>query len=712
MIVLPDKYYLSHAHELFSAVASNCEHLLDENHTAFLSRFRQLNENEQCLLVRLLTRKPDIISIDSLNYPELESLEIAIDKLIKAGFVRYTSRSDLQSFLPILTKSQLLDLLCGAPAMKRSMKKSELLELAQKKKWKNDAGLDKLLGSHLVKNCLTETDYIFFLFFGDLKSRFQRFVMRDLGVLKTRNTKKQLTPRFDTLEEAKSNYQVLKLRQRFLENKAANFEAVSAVVITLKVNGLAAQHKDKLLFELGEYIQPNFPETAIELWQQSDDPRAFEKSIRCRYQMGEREQLEQELIELKSQAIAAVNKIFVEDFYARKFQGKRTSVYTDMLRESNHCIALDEGFLGQVEEGVIQRYNQQGVQAYFAENKLWRVLFAFTFWDILYGDSAPQHSEFDYLPPALKSSDFYVLNKVQIEQRLSELQQTDTFMQSLTKIATSHFGFPTGLFRWTANLLEMIKTFVINADSKATAVLLRTMAEDFQHARDGYPDLMVYDGQGLRFEELKSPGDVLRPNQLVSIQRMRSAGFIVDITQVQWAVDPLQKYAVVDIETTGSGKGLHAITEIAVVTVQNGEVINQWSSLINPQRHIPAYITKLTGIHDHMVKNAPIFSEVAEELSEQLKDAIFVAHNVGFDYGFIREAYAELGQSFKRPKICTVQASRKSFPKLKSYSLGNLASYFDLDLKTAHRALSDAKATAQLLCLIQTQAEINRAAVN
>ncbi|MEC8225423.1 MAG: 3'-5' exonuclease, partial [Pseudomonadota bacterium] len=157
----------------------------------------------------------------------------------------------------------------------------------------------------------------------------------------------------------------------------------------------------------------------------------------------------------------------------------------------------------------------------------------------------------------------------------------------------------------------------------------------------------------------------------------------------------------VDIETTGGVQGNNKITEIAVVQLQAGEVIKQWASLINPERSIPAFITKLTGINAAMVRDAPRFEEIADTLRSLLKGSVFVAHNVNFDFGFIRKEYGALGQGFKMPKLCTVVESRKAFPKLKSYSLGNLAAHFELNLTNHHRALADATATAELLNLIQ-----------
>jgi len=165
--------------------------------------------------------------------------------------------------------------------------------------------------------------------------------------------------------------------------------------------------------------------------------------------------------------------------------------------------------------------------------------------------------------------------------------------------------------------------------------------------------------------------------------------------------DPAQVYAVVDIETTGIQKTQHAITEIAVVKVRNKKIIDEWSSLLNPQRPIPSFITSLTGINDQMVADAPTFKTIADTLEEQLEDCIFVAHNVSFDYGFIKIAFQNMSRSFAKPKFCTLSNARKTFPGLPSYALGKLCHQLDINLNHAHRALSDARASAELLILIQ-----------
>ena len=107
-----------------------------------------------------------------------------------------------------------------------------------------------------------------------------------------------------------------------------------------------------------------------------------------------------------------------------------------------------------------------------------------------------------------------------------------------------------------------------------------------------------------------------------------------------------------------------------------------------------------------MVKDAPLFSEVADSLSEFMQNCVFVAHNVNFDYGFFKQEYQRIDRYFKMPKLCTVRETRKYFPGLKSYSLGNLCATFEIPLESHHRALCDAEAAAALLKMILNKKSI------
>ncbi|MCB0552072.1 MAG: 3'-5' exoribonuclease [Phaeodactylibacter sp.] len=156
-------------------------------------------------------------------------------------------------------------------------------------------------------------------------------------------------------------------------------------------------------------------------------------------------------------------------------------------------------------------------------------------------------------------------------------------------------------------------------------------------------------------------------------------------------------YAIVDLETTGGRAARDKIIEIAIVLHDGREIIDTYSSLIDPECYIPYGITQLTGISQDMVQGAPKFYEVARKVVEMTEGAIFVAHNVRFDYSFLREEFARLGFTFSRKNLCTVRLSRKAFPGLPSYSLGNLIRSMGIEVDNRHRALDDALATAELL---------------
>lgn len=157
-----------------------------------------------------------------------------------------------------------------------------------------------------------------------------------------------------------------------------------------------------------------------------------------------------------------------------------------------------------------------------------------------------------------------------------------------------------------------------------------------------------------------------------------------------------REYAIVDIETTGGNASGSRITEIAIVIHDGTQIVERWETLVNPQKEIPLPIFALTGINNEMVRDAPVFDDVAEKVFELLSDRIFVAHNVNFDYSFVRHELERSGIKWTARKLCTVRASRKIKPGLASYSLGNLCRSLEIPIENRHRAGGDADATVIL----------------
>ncbi len=175
------------------------------------------------------------------------------------------------------------------------------------------------------------------------------------------------------------------------------------------------------------------------------------------------------------------------------------------------------------------------------------------------------------------------------------------------------------------------------------------------------------------------------------------------------AKDPL--YSIVDIETTGNGIVGNKITEISIFNFDGQQIVDEFTSLVNPECEIPYFITGLTGIDNQMVRDAPTINELAPTILSFTQGRIFVAHSVNFDYHVIKNELKILGKSFARKKLCTVRLSRRVFPGLRSYSLGKLCASLDIPLKDRHRARGDAHATVLLFSRI-ISAENSQALIN
>lgn len=159
-------------------------------------------------------------------------------------------------------------------------------------------------------------------------------------------------------------------------------------------------------------------------------------------------------------------------------------------------------------------------------------------------------------------------------------------------------------------------------------------------------------------------------------------------------------YAIVDIETTGGSAKKHTITEIAIIHHDGERETGRYHTLVNPGVPIPPRITALTGISNEMVAQSPRFHEVAADIWKWTEDRVFVAHNVNFDYGFIREHFAGLGAKWRPKRLCTLRMARQLMPGMYSYSLGKLAQQLGHQVEDRHRAMGDCHFTSRLFAML------------
>jgi DNA polymerase-3 subunit epsilon len=694
---LPARYYLQHFRELLDFVHREYAHVLGQRERALGRAFDRLDPDDQCLYVRLANRKAHVFAACRLAYPELGALGPGLRRLRRAGWLADPGMGDLEHLLRAVSRQSLYEALRATLAGTGSrLKKSELMALARAHPRPGQLLAHPALGGLVALRRARWVEFLVFLYFGSVDEGMSRFTLRDLGLARTRMARDGFEPRFDDPDEARNAFffaRRLRWARQGLPVSTANWPD--------PLSDTARRLSDRLAATLGRQAESaGEAESALAIYHLGNSGECLERRVRLLLSSGRRSAARRSLEAWLADPGSEEDRIVASDLMARVFTGKRTSRATDLLRDAA-CIELDEAWVGAAERGAIEFYRRRGFEAYRAENRLWRMLFGLTFWDLLFGRQADRRrSPFDRLPPDLKEGGFYARRGRDIEARLALFARPGAAMAALLKASAARYGTPNDLVRWSPGMLEPARCLLNHSDGSGVAAMLRDMARDYSGTRHGFPDLVVAGGGIARLVEIKADGDTLRRNQVARLEQLRQAGLDVDVVRVRWKPDPRQSYVVVDVETTGGLGGAHRVTEIGAVLVRDGQVLARFDTLLNPGRRIPARITRLTGITEAMVASAPVFADIAGAFLEFAGDAVFVAHNVRFDYRFIQQEYARLGRVFRRPRVCTCAGMRKAFPGRRSYALDALCREFGIPLERHHRALCDAEAAAALLALV------------
>lgn len=163
------------------------------------------------------------------------------------------------------------------------------------------------------------------------------------------------------------------------------------------------------------------------------------------------------------------------------------------------------------------------------------------------------------------------------------------------------------------------------------------------------------------------------------------------------------RYAVIDVETTHGDPRLGRVIEMAVLLHDGVQVVDGWSTLVNPKDRLPGFIQRLTGIEREDLKGAPTFRQAARLLQGFTRGRTIVAHNARFDMTVLSHEFARVGLSFQRPTLCTEQLSRQLLPGLTHYNLGSLCRHLGISFQARHRARPDAEATAALFAQLMAR---------
>lgn len=712
-IVLPAKYYISHFHELIDFLEEYYPPVFAPAHAAFLRDFRALPEDAQCAFVRMINRKGRLFrGADFAKYAEIVDVEAALAELRREGFARPVAPADKPEVIGYLTKPQLRAWLrkAGIPSPV-SAAREELEQAARAVHARLDLADVPVAGDLLVQEKTEELRYLLFLFFGTITDSLTLYTLRDLGVRKAGGLRTDFKPRYTRLEHARADYFFAGARERLAEGVDDPRAFLRECLAVENPPASARALRERLLLELAAQVAATDADLALEALAQGREHPARETRARLLYKLGRKDECRAELEKILADPVCDEELLFAEDYFARKFDQRRVGYLTAALREA-HEITLSDFYLKRPESGVRDLFRERGLRAHFTENHLWTGLFGLLFWEELFNrEDVAIHNPFERSPRDLVGPEFYERHAAAIEEKLALLHDLPAAERHVLRMVSENYGKLNDIFQWRPNVVGIVLDFLRVSGDRDVAHVLRALARRFDGT--GFPDLMVEDAAGPRFIEVKAEGDAVRAGQLSKARLLKEAGFDVEILKVRWRSDPRRVYVVVDVETTGSSAGFHRITEIGAVKLQGGEIVDEFQTLINPGRPIPWHITRITGITNEMVAGAPAFAEIAERFQEFTANAVFVAHNVRFDYGFIQREFARLDQEFVRPQLCTVLGMRRSFPGISSYGLKHLTEHFGIGLQQHHRALHDARAAAELLRLINEKrtSSQNRGAV-
>ncbi|WP_440639796.1 exonuclease domain-containing protein [Bradyrhizobium sp. PUT101] len=699
--VLPAYYYLDHFVEMLEFVQKTYGSILGNEHRGFIARFGGLSRDAQCLLIRMVNRRGAIFNRSLFSYPEIKDVELAAVELTVAGHARALVESDYPAFVACLPRDVLVT--GGQAAGRGDVRKS----------WSKPRFVDYYLaqipfsvaaqhcGGHkfIALDGTRPIEFLLYLYFGKTEVDLKNFALRDLGILRT-NQETSFNARFTDGDEAVASFYYSQVLDRLDVKSEAVYRQAAVDVLGGPVCGTdyAADLRSRAAHQAGLFFEKS-DESALarQLYCAGSSPDCNERLARLLYREGERVEAEELLQRMIDDPASDGEHLFATDFYARKFGGRRTGLYTELLR-SGRALTVDDTHRGNPEAGVAGVLRREGARVFYAENVLWHTLFGLLFWEELF-ETTQLASGFDWVPHCLNDRSFRRLFASSIDAKLDAIESGKALAIILRTIA-ARWGRPNGIFAWDHVQVEALRALLEGTDPAGVSRIVRSMCDDFRGMRDGFPDLMVVRDGKASFMEIKAEGDVIRRNQLTRLRQLGAAGIVAEIGRVDYRFDPEQDYVVVDIETTGAWSNGDRITEIGAVKVRNHEVVDEWHTLLNPQRPIPAKIVQLTGITNEMVRDAPVFANVAESFMEFMGDGIFVAHNVNFDYGFIAYEYERLGRRFRFPKLCTCAGMRRRYPGHKSYGLGKLCEVYGIELDNHHRALCDARASVHLLNLI------------
>lgn len=530
--MLPVGYHLDHFREMLAFVTQLYGPILGPGTQSWLQDFQSLPAAAQSLFVRFANRKGTIFRTGKLCYEDVPKIGAAIADLAHFGFVSPVNPTDFDALLALLTKAELAAILTAAGvAVHKSQSRGDLVEAARGSLDFERLFLKAITGDLVVRRRLKPLRYLLFLYFGRIEDTLTRFTLRDLGQMQTHAGQQDFAPRFTCRHAAEQSFHYASCRADLPGlSEAALLSLARELPDWPEPVAAAADYRDALIFDLGRCLErAAHKDVAQSVYALGRSFECIERWVRLAWTAGERQAVETCLEAMRAEPRSEAEAIFASDFLDRKIAGKRTGIFTDVLRTAD-AVPIDANLFMSPESAVLSSYAADGWQGYHAENEPWRALFGLLFWDWLYGRHAPPlQNEFQRIPASLRDRSFYDANARELERRLTVLSKPEKTVHLLEAVFAAEQGAPNAMLGWGEAVLDRLDPLVRLAPRGAIAVVMRALAHDYRARKTGFPDLILWRGSQLRLVEVKTATDSLRRNQLAQLRLLGKAGFDVRV---------------------------------------------------------------------------------------------------------------------------------------------------------------------------------------
>jgi hypothetical protein len=549
---LPPKYYHDYFGYVLEFVGRMYTHVLNDDEKKFLSQYRVLSEDAQCLFIRFSNRSKSFFRVNSLSYSEITDIPAALQELFDKQFIEPLCESHASRVVEVMdlfTKPEHLSftqLLKPEVLPSKNIRKPDLVRWMLHE-YPFETIRELISASEPVVKVGYETEVMImkFLFFGNRYADMTEFVIRDLGHVRFQSfAEETLSIRFETRKDVDDTLTVSLMKETFdvIKQELPPEEIFdwfmnwqTGVSGNLSEKALPSFHQ--FVLRVGAWLErKKMLSQSLTTYQLTNDPPSRERRVRLLYNLGEIDEAMALCQEIAENPKNADERFFSQDFEQRILNKKKKTVKrTTLALKAADAIELSVQYKFQVELGAIQYYREQGYQAFFSENEPWRSLFGLLFWDVIYDTNVKAiHNPLQRVPSDFFLPDFYYKRAAQLHERIALASTTEIITDIVAKTYEEKFGMTNVLVSWYEGSLEKVLTLVSLLEPKQIHNILLEIASNLRENTRGFPDLLVWDGKDYSFIEIKSPTDHLSSQQLHWQHFLAAQGVQSKIVRVKW----------------------------------------------------------------------------------------------------------------------------------------------------------------------------------